>query len=167
MNAINNEQNSRISPPLSEPLYGASFSQSVKRFFKKYARFSGYASRSEYWWATLFTFLLSIIPSILVIAGAVMSPMEETSYGTYEYSGSPLGSFLMVAGFIVFFLLWLAMIVPSLAICWRRLHDAGFSGAFYFLSFIPSIGGLILLVFMVLPTKQEARRAEWNDTTGD
>lgn len=50
--------------PLNQPLYGASFMQATKRFFKKYARFSGYASRSEYWFASLFLFLISLIPTI-------------------------------------------------------------------------------------------------------
>jgi hypothetical protein len=43
-------------PPLDLPHYGIGFVDAVKRGFKKYATFKGRASRSEYWWWTLFTF---------------------------------------------------------------------------------------------------------------
>ena len=42
-------------PPLDLPHYGIGFVDAVKRGFKKYATFTGRASRSEYWWWTLFT----------------------------------------------------------------------------------------------------------------
>ena len=48
-------------PALSQPLYGATFMQATKRFFKKYARFSGYSSLSEHWWAYLTLSLLMLI----------------------------------------------------------------------------------------------------------
>ncbi|SKV78147.1 Predicted membrane protein [Mycobacteroides abscessus subsp. massiliense] len=38
---------------LTLPLYGATFGQAITRFFRSYARFSGRASRSEYWWVML------------------------------------------------------------------------------------------------------------------
>ena len=56
---------------LRRPLYGASFGQAVKRFFKNYANFKGRASRSEYWWAMLFLFLLQIVPGVLYLIGVV------------------------------------------------------------------------------------------------
>ena len=43
-------------PPLELPYYGISFGGAIARGFKKYATFAGRASRSEYWWWTLFTF---------------------------------------------------------------------------------------------------------------
>lgn len=45
---------------LSAPLYGASFPQAVSRFFRKYATFSGRASRSEYWWWVLANTLVAV-----------------------------------------------------------------------------------------------------------
>ena len=44
--------------PLWAPLYGASLPQAVRRFFAKYADFSGRASRSEYWWWYLVTVIV-------------------------------------------------------------------------------------------------------------
>lgn len=158
--------------PLNQPLYGASFMQATKRFFKKYARFSGYASRSEYWFASLFLFLVSLIPTIGFFVGIVMSG----AYSSRTYSstgvaapemtdGSTAGLAIFAISGILLFLFWAATIVPSLAITWRRFHDAGFSGLLYFLSFIPYIGGLIVFVFMVLPTKMESRRLDWEDNS--
>ena len=47
---------------------------------------------------------------------------------------------------------------PSLAIAWRRLHDAGFPGPYYFLTLVPSVGSIIVLVLMLLPSKPEGQR---------
>ena len=47
----------------------------------------------------------------------------------------------------------LATRVPLLALYWRRLHDTNRSGALFFLAFIPFVGAIILLVFMVLPSE--------------
>lgn len=143
--------------PLNQPLYGASFPQAIKRFFKKYARFSGYASRSEFWWATLFLVLLSFIPSILLSIGAAASPVAP-----YEETSATSNVFLILGG-LAFLLLWAFTIIPSLAVTWRRLHDAGYSGAFYFISLIPWLGSLILFILLVMPSKPNSRRSEWND----
>ena len=40
----------------------------------------------------------------------------------------------------------------------RRLHDANYSGWFYLLSLIPGVGGLIILIFMVLPSHPQGAR---------
>lgn len=155
--------------PLNQPLYGATFMQATKRFFKKYAKFSGYASRSEYWFSYLFLTLVSIIPTIFIFVGMMMMGYTSAQYASSYSSGSSMssgsagGAIILILAGIVMFLFWAATIVPSLAITWRRLHDAGFSGLFFFLSLIPYVGGLILLVFTVLPTKPEARRLEWED----
>jgi len=43
---------------LDMPYYGIGFIDAIKRGFRKYATFSGRASRSEYWWWALFTFIV-------------------------------------------------------------------------------------------------------------
>jgi hypothetical protein len=52
-------------PPLELPHYGIGFIDAIKRGFKKYASFAGRASRSEYWWWTLFTFLTYTVLGLL------------------------------------------------------------------------------------------------------
>ena len=59
---------------LSRPLYGANFGQAVGRFFRKYATFTGRASRSEFWWVRLFLVLhgsngVTILGTLLLIIG--------------------------------------------------------------------------------------------------
>lgn len=137
--------------PLNEPLYGATLPEALRRFFKKYATFSGYASRSEYWWVQLVFFIVSLVPMIGLLS------VEDEPY-------TPLSGFSVIS--LVFaIILTIAIIVPSLAVTWRRLHDAGFSGALFFLSFIPYLGSFIVLILTILPTKPEARKPQWDDTT--
>lgn len=148
---------------LSRPLYGATFGQAVRRFWKKFSVFSGRASRSEYWFAYLFQVLVLLVPYILVIVGTVMSTATTASssyspYSTPTAEPSGPGVAIMIIGWILLVILALAMVVPYLAISWRRLHDANLAGPFWFLTFIPGVGGLIVLVLMILPSKPEGRR---------
>jgi uncharacterized membrane protein YhaH (DUF805 family) len=55
-------------------------------------------------------------------------------------------------------LLFLATIVPALAVTIRRLHDIGLSGWFYLVVFIPSVGSLIILVMTLMPSQKHENR---------
>lgn len=92
---------------------------------EKYADFSGRAPRAEYWWYILgiiiVVIVLTIVESILGLKGMVL--------GIY----GPLTC-----------LLWLATIVPSLAVGARRLHDSNRSGWLQLVFYAPY--GLMLLV---------------------
>ena len=46
----------------------------------------------------------------------------------------------------------LALVIPSIAVVVRRLHDTGRSGWWYLIALVPFIGGLVLLVFCVQPS---------------
>lgn len=46
-------------------------------------------------------------------------------------------------------LYWLGIIVPSLAVAVRRLHDIGKNGLWLLIALIPFIGAIVLLVFYV------------------
>jgi len=153
---------------LSLPLYGATFGQAVKRFFKKYATFTGRASRSEYWWVALFAVLVQIVPVLLIIIGAAVGfgnvKTQQTGYDSYnnptfEVSGDVNhgGVAIMVIGIVLAALLWLAMIVPSIAVAWRRLHDGNFPGPLWFIG-LTSIGGIVLFVLYLMPSKVEGAR---------
>ena len=61
---------------------------------------------------------------------------------------------LVTAGMIPF----LGLVVPSIAITVRRLHDGGFSGLLYLINFVPYIGSLAILVLTILPSKPEGAR---------
>lgn len=96
--------------------------------FKKYAVFDGRARRKEYWLFTLFNLLMS-----LTLAGL------DVEMGLASRSGYGLLSSLYS----------LVVFIPSLAVTVRRLHDTNRSGWWIFLSLIPCIGGIVLLVFLV------------------
>jgi uncharacterized membrane protein YhaH (DUF805 family) len=89
----------------------------------KYADFNGRARRSEYWYYVLFN-MLCIVAVVVV------------------------GTFLGTIGSIISVLAYLAILVPSIAVLVRRLHDVGKSGWFYFVAFIPLVGAIWLLVLL-------------------
>jgi uncharacterized membrane protein YhaH (DUF805 family) len=140
-------QTPAVEPPLDKPYYGATIGIAARRFFKKYATFSGRASRSEYWWWTLIAVLVSFVLNIIsfAVGGGGVGTREDMTPGATVVT--------IIAGFWV-----LATIVPSLALIWRRLHDTNRSGAWYLLILIPLVGAIILLVFFVGESKPEGQR---------
>lgn len=101
-----------------------------KVVFENYANFNGRARRSEYWYFALANLVL-ILPFYLLAFVGALNDMQ----------------WLAVLGGIVYVLAALALIVPSLAVAVRRLHDINKSGWFYLIGLIPFIGGIILLVW--------------------
>ena len=96
------------------------FGESVSTCIKKYFVFEGRASRSEYWW-----FQLIVSPSYLI------STVFENDIA-YIFLGITLFT-----------------LIPAISAGVRRLHDTNRSGFFLLISFIPFIGGLILLFFLI------------------
>ena len=128
--------------PLDAPYYGATLGVAFVRFWRKYATFSGRASRSEYWWWVLVGLIVGIVLEAVYIPSLLLRPRG--------------GGFHLDAGIIlvaiVGALLFAATIVPTLALAWRRLHDANLSGGFWFLGLIPAVGWIIVLVLMLQPS---------------
>lgn len=119
-----------------------------KKFWTRYADFSGRSSRSDYWWVVLCNFLITLPFSLIAFFGFLIPLFSEIYYARlYDYepdlSGAMAGAGLAV--FIMFLLTiyWLATIVPYLAITVRRLRDAGFHWAFIFLGVGPTIASFI------------------------
>ncbi|MDN4644723.1 DUF805 domain-containing protein [Arthrobacter sp. PsM3] len=137
--------------PLSAPLYGASFGEAVSRFFKKYSTFTGRASRSEYWWWALVSGLVSMILNFGMLAAGVPGA-KIAADGT----SVPGPGYIIV---LILAVIWFAaVIVPSLALMVRRLHDANFSGWMALLGLVPFVGGIILIVFTVMESKPAGQR---------
>ena len=119
-----------------------------KKFWTRYADFSGRSSRSDFWWVVLCNFLITLPFSLIAFFGFLIPLFSEIYYaGLYDYepdlSGAMAGAGLAV--FIMFLLTiyWLATIVPYLAITVRRLRDAGFHWSFIFLGVGPTIASFI------------------------
>ena len=104
---------------------------------RKYATFSGRATRTEYWLFTLAQIIVFVALGALAAVGAS---------GDFPVLGLPL---------VVY---WIGTIIPSLAVTVRRFHDGGYSGWMILLALIPAIGGIILLIFMVLPSERGGNR---------
>ena len=90
----------------------------------KYALFSGRARRMEYWMFTLFNVIISF--ALGFIEGILGGP----------------GILGLIYG--------LAVLIPGIAVTIRRLHDTDRSGWWLLIIFVPIIGALVLLVFMIL-----------------
>lgn len=89
---------------------------------KKYATFSGRARRKEYWMFTLVNFLILAVVNIL--ATVLNLPILLTLGSIYS----------------------LAVFIPSLAVCVRRLHDIGKCGWWVLIVLIPVIGAIWLII---------------------
>lgn len=127
------------------------FSESVRTCLReKYVTFSGRASRSEYWWFFLFFMIayLALIVVMMVFGGglAMLNPDPNNLGAGFGAVGI---IFMILIGVFV-----LAMLLPSIAVAVRRLHDRNMSGWWYLgmivASIIPVVGFLAGIAFIVL-----------------
>lgn len=100
------------------------------RALNKYADFTGRAQRAEYWYFVLFYVLIYVV--LAFIDGVT---------GTYN-AGAGMG---ILSGIFI-----LAILIPSLSVSVRRLHDIDRTGWWLLIGFIPLIGGLVLFIFTVM-----------------
>jgi uncharacterized membrane protein YhaH (DUF805 family) len=137
--------------PLDQPLYGATLPQAVGRFFRKYATFSGRASRSEYWWVYLFIFVVVIVSliGIGVLGNATQTEADRAS----RQPGA--GALIFAIPLILFSL---GIIVPAIALHVRRLHDVNISGLLYLITFFPYLGSFVLQILAILPSNPAGAR---------
>ncbi len=101
------------------------FVDAIKTVFSKYATFSGRAGRPEFWYFFLFTFLVQIACGIIGIGSEMLSNVLSGLFA-------------------------LAVLIPSLAVGARRLHDTDRSGWWQLIMIIPVIGIIVLIVFWCL-----------------
>ncbi len=124
------------------------FIEATRTCLRKYADFNGTAGRPEYWWFMLFQVIVlgvpSLIATLLLVAGMPMDGNPEDVNGALF--ALAIGLFALVS------LGSLALLLPSLAVSARRLHDIGLSGWLLLLSLVP-LGGLALFVMSLLPSK--------------
>lgn len=113
-------------------------------FTRNYANFSGRARRSEFW----FTYLAYTVYSILtyIIAGVI----DPGLFSDSNEEGA--------LGALILLLLLVLGVLPMLAVTVRRLHDIGKSGWMYLVGFVPLIGGLILLYFLVQDSEVDTNK---------
>lgn len=138
-----------MTPPaaLDQPLYGASFGAAVSRFWRKYAQFSGRASRTEYWWMQLF-WALTVVPLLIALVLDVVIFVANS-----EGPGPVFG----IAA-VLYLLLLFAAIVPTIALFVRRMHDADLSGWLALIHLVPYLGALVGIVLAILPSNPRGAR---------
>lgn len=117
------------------------FKLAVTTCFSKYATFSGRATRPEYWWFFLFGILGSIAADILdgVLFGSATLETDVTATQT---------SFRAASNGPVTTIFSLGILLPSLSVGWRRMHDTGRSGLYLFYPLLVMFGiGTFLAIF--------------------
>lgn len=104
---------------------------------KKYVDGSGRARRAEYWYLQLFLFFGLIMTAFL----------DTTFFPAYVTANDGTGPL-----YIAFVLV---MLLPSIAVAVRRLHDTGRSGWHLLLGLIPLLGGIIVLIFFLTDSDKD------------
>jgi uncharacterized membrane protein YhaH (DUF805 family) len=99
------------------------FTEAIQSGFRNYVTFSGRAARSEYWWFYLFTVLVN-------------------------FAGGFLDGLTGGVG-LINLAVFLGLILPTIAMAVRRLHDKDRSGWWLFIGLVPLIGILLILYWFV------------------
>ncbi|MBP1804454.1 DUF805 domain-containing protein [Rubellimicrobium aerolatum] len=100
--------------------------EALRRAFANYATFRGRANRGEYWWF--------MVANVLVSVGLGLVDLGLFGADRTVLSG-----------------LWsLAVILPSLAVGARRLHDTDRSGWWLLIGLVPVVGVIVLIVLFAL-----------------
>lgn len=104
------------------------------KVLRQYADFSGRARRTEFWMFVLFNaiagIILTILDNLLGLSGSSM-----------------VGGVVYVSTGVLTGIYQLAVLIPSLAVGVRRLHDTGRSGWWLLIGLIPLVGIIVLIVF--------------------
>jgi uncharacterized membrane protein YhaH (DUF805 family) len=91
---------------------------------QRYAKFDGRAGRAEFWWFALGNFIIMIALSILTGIASIF--------------------WILYIGYAI------AVLIPSIGVAIRRLHDTNKSGWFLLIGLIPFVGFIILIVFYAM-----------------
>ena len=120
------------------PAHMMGFSDAVQNvLMNNYANLDGRASRSEYWWFVLFNFIVNIVTFVIDLTLGSMI--------TYDMG---------YVGLIAF----LALLLPTVSVSVRRLHDIGKSGWWILLAIIPIvnfIGIFVIIVFTIMEGEEQ------------
>jgi uncharacterized membrane protein YhaH (DUF805 family) len=100
------------------------FGQAIASGFNNYVNFTDRAVRSAFWFWMLFYWLVLVVGRLIDFALF------------YRATVPP-----------IYMLAWLALLLPTLAVAIRRLHDTNRSGWWILIGLIPLVGWIILIVW--------------------
>lgn len=136
------------------------FGEAVSTGLRKFATFSGRASRSEFWWFAVFAALASYVLGIVdsAVFGSILpldaSPESNVTVGaTITVNIGLLGTVFMLGAF--------------LPVGVRRMHDVGRSGWWWLLLLVPVIGWIAILIFVCDKSQPGANKYGPNPLTGE
>ncbi len=107
------------------------FVTAIKLFFQNYANFETRSTKTEYWWAFLFNFLVSSLSNTVRIGA---------------------GEINIVASVVS-----IALLIPGLAISVRRLHDTGKSWTYMLINLIPVVGWILFIIQLCKDSDEDNR----------
>ena len=117
------------------------FKEAILTCFSKFANFDGRACRAEFWYWSLFVY------------GVFISIICIVTFCCDDYLAEYTFKLNVLCG-----MFWLVILMPSLSVSVRRLHDINKSGWWYFVRGIPIIGMIIWLVLMCLDSYGETNK---------
>jgi uncharacterized membrane protein YhaH (DUF805 family) len=110
-----------------------SFSEAVHTCLSKYAVWEGRAGRAEFCWFNLLGGLITL--------GVVITKVYSRTAGT-----------------VIFWACVIPLLLPSIAVGIRRLHDTGRSGWHFLWTLVPLVGGIVMLVYLTQPSDPRSNR---------
>lgn len=119
-------------PAFNQPNAPMGAIDAYKAFWQNFATFTGRSTRGQYWWPVLFNTIIALVLNLL------------------GYFSSGFGLISGAFGLVT--------LIPGLAVASRRLHDIGKAFGWYFIIFIPLVGGIIYLVWCCKPGEPGVNR---------
>lgn len=135
-----------------------SFGEALKTCFKKYATFSGRARRSEFWWFSVLGWILSLasygviwwkmakLDEVQAQVAEVMFDEEKMAALTAQAESFDSTFYLLIG---VIGVIGLLLLLPSLGVAVRRLHDTGKSGWWLLAMIIPIVNFVIAIILLI------------------
>jgi len=109
------------------------FSEAVQTCLSKYAIWEGRAGRAEFWW-------FNLLGGLITLGGVIAKVFSPT------------------AGIVIFWVCAIPLLLPSIAVGIRRLHDTGRSGWHFLWTLVPLVGSLVMLVYLTQPSDPRSNR---------
>lgn len=104
------------------------FALFLEALTKRYAQFSGRASKREFWGFMLFRMVVVVA---IFFVSVIMFEINESLGGIFS---------------LLCWLFGIALVIPDLSVGVRRLHDIGKSGWWFLIGLVPLIGPIWLII---------------------